>query len=147
MIELLIVVAIILIIAAIAIPSLLHAKMSGNEASAVGSLHAIITASQTYASTYGLGYPSTLADLGPAAVPSSSSADLLDGVLTSGAKGGYTFVYSASPAVGGIRSSFSITADPTTRGTTGTRGFYTDQAFVIRYSSSATATASDLPIS
>src|SRR5437016_2011604 len=105
LIELLIVVAIILIIAAIAIPSLLHAKMSGNEASAVGSLHAIITAAQTYASTYGQGYPSTLAKMGPAAVATASNADLIDAILASGVKSGYTFSYSAGPAVGGIVNS------------------------------------------
>jgi type IV pilus assembly protein PilA len=55
LIELLIVVAIILVIAAIAIPSLLHSKMAANEASAVGSLRSLNTASITYASTYGNG--------------------------------------------------------------------------------------------
>jgi type IV pilus assembly protein PilA len=147
LIELLIVVAIILIIAAIAIPSLLHAKMNGNEASAVGSLHTIITASQTYASTYGQGFPSTLATLGPAVIPSASNADLLDSVLSSGAKSGYTFTYTASAAVGGVVNTFTITADPTTRGTTGQRSFYTDQTFVIRFNSTTTASVSDSPIS
>jgi type IV pilus assembly protein PilA len=147
LIELLIVVAIILIIAAIAIPSLLHAKMSGNEASAVGSLHALITASQTYASTYGRGYPATMAQLGPAVNPSATAADLIDSTLASGAKSGYTFVYSPGTAVGGIINSFSLTADPTTRGTTGQRSFFTDQTFVIRFNSAVTASASDSPIS
>src|SRR2546422_820026 len=123
LIELLIVVAIILVIAAIAIPSLLHAKMSGNEASAVGSLHAIISASQTYASTYGVGYPPSLAAMGPAAIATATAADLLDSVLTSGSKSGYAFVYSASTPVGGVILSFSITADPLTRGTSGQRSF------------------------
>jgi type IV pilus assembly protein PilA len=147
LIELLIVVAIILIIAAIAIPSLMHAKMSGNEASAVGSLHTIITASQTYSSTYGKGYPATLAQLGPAVIPSASNADLLDSVLSSGAKSGYTFSYSAAPAVGGVVNSFAITADPSTRGNTGQRSFYTDQSFVIRFNSTTTASATDSPLS
>jgi len=147
LIELLIVVAIILIIAAIAIPSLMHAKMSGNEASAVGSLHTIITASQTYASTYGRGYPTTLAQLGPSVIPSATNADLLDSVLASGAKSGYTFSYSAGPAVGGVVNSFAITADPSTRGTTGQRSFYADQTFVIRFNSTTTASATDSPLS
>ncbi len=146
LIELLIVVAIILIIAAIAIPSLLHAKMSGNESSAVGSLHAIITATQTYASTYGQGYPATLAKLGPAAIPTASSADLLDAVLSSGVKSGYSFSYSVPAAIGGVINSFAITADPTTRGTSGQRSFYTDQTFVIRFNSAVTASATDPPI-
>ena len=146
LIELLIVVAIILVIAAIAIPSLLHAKMSGNEASAVGSLHAIVSANQTYFSTYGQGYPATLSALGPAAVASSTAADLLDSQLTSGTKSGYTFVYSAAAPVGGIINSFSITADPTMRGTSGQSSYYTDQTFVIRSNTATTASAGDSPI-
>ena len=64
LIELLIVVAIILIIAAIAIPNLLRAKMAANEASAVGSVRTINTGSVTYSSTYGAGYPPALANIG-----------------------------------------------------------------------------------
>jgi type IV pilus assembly protein PilA len=146
LIELLIVVAIILIIATIAIPGLLHARMRGNEASAVGSLHAIMTASQNYSSTYGTGYPSTLSALGPAVIPTASNADLLDSVLASSAKSGYTFSYSASASAGGIITSFAITADPTTRGTTGQRSFYTDQTLVIRSNTTATASAGDAPM-
>jgi type IV pilus assembly protein PilA len=64
LIELLIVVAIILIIAAIAIPNLLHAKIAANEAAAAEVIRTITTASVTYSSTYGNGYPATLANLG-----------------------------------------------------------------------------------
>src|SRR2546423_10136180 len=64
LIELLIVVAIILIIAAIAIPNLLRSKMAANEASAVGSLRTINTSQVTYSSTYGIGFASTLGALG-----------------------------------------------------------------------------------
>src|SRR5690348_4455472 len=64
LIELLIVVAIILIIAAIAIPNLLRSKMAANQASAVGSVRTINTAAITYNSTYGNGYPATLVDVG-----------------------------------------------------------------------------------
>ncbi len=147
LIEILVVVAIILILATIAIPSLIHSKMRGNEASAVGSLHAIIAASQNYSSTYGKGYPATLAQLGPAVIPTANNADLLDSVLTSGAKSGYAFSYSAAPAVGGAVNSFAITANPTTRGTTGQRSFYTDQTLIIRSNLTITASASDSPIS
>jgi type IV pilus assembly protein PilA len=147
LIELLIVVAVILIIAAIAIPSLLHAKMSANEASAVGSLRTIDTACQNYASTYGIGFPVSLANLAPATSASSSAADLLDSTLASGDKSGYVFTYSAAAAVNGSISSYSITADPTIRGNTGQRGFYTDQTFVIHANAAGTASASDPPIS
>src|SRR5256714_4493986 len=90
LIELLIVVAIILIIAAIAIPNLLRSKMAANEASAVGSMRTLNTAGVTYSTTYG-GYPSTLASLGPAATASSTTADLVDSVLATGSKSGDTF--------------------------------------------------------
>ncbi len=66
LIELLIVVAIILIIAAIAIPNLLRAKMAANEASAVGSLRTINTSSVEYSTTYSIGYPAALTNLGVA---------------------------------------------------------------------------------
>ena len=73
LIELLIVVAIILIIAAIAIPNMLRARIAANEASAVASLRTISTAETTYASTYpSVGYTCSLTELGPA--PSGSPA-------------------------------------------------------------------------
>ncbi len=93
LIELLIVVAIILIIAAIAIPNLVRSKMAANEASAVGSLRTINTASVSYASTYGIGYPTALTDLSPSSLPSSTAADLVDAVLATGIKSGYAFSY------------------------------------------------------
>ena len=111
LIELLIVVAIILIIAAIAIPNLLRSKMAANEASAVGSLRSINTASVAYSTTYGT-YPAALSNLGPSTSPSSTSADLIDSVLSSGTKSGYTFSYTP----GGSNLSYTITAAPSTPG-------------------------------
>src|SRR2546422_4551119 len=118
LIELLIVVAIILIIAAIAIPNLLRSKMAANEASAVGSLRSLNTACITYSTTYG-SYPTTLASLGPAATASSTTADLIDSVLASGTKSGYTFTFT-----GGAGTTYSITAIPVTVGTTGQPAFF-----------------------
>jgi prepilin-type N-terminal cleavage/methylation domain-containing protein len=100
LIELLIVVAIILIIAAIAIPNLLRARISANEASAVASLRTMNTASITYNSNYG-NYPTALSNLGPSngATPTSTTADLLDSVLApagggnTATKSGYGFTY------------------------------------------------------
>jgi prepilin-type N-terminal cleavage/methylation domain-containing protein len=147
LIELLIVVAIILIVAAIAIPSLIHSKMAANESSAVGSLHAINTAIVNYAGEFGIGYPASLSNLGPSGSPTSTSADLIDAVLTTGRKSGYTFSYSpAPPGADGSITSYTITATPTTPGVTGTRGFYTDQSSVIRSDSTGTATSSSTPI-
>ena len=93
LIELLIVVAIILIIAAIAIPDLLKSRQAANEASAVGSLRTINTAEVTYASTYNTGYSRTLAVLGPGAVTSPTSAGVIDSVLAQGGKRRYLFFY------------------------------------------------------
>ena len=147
LIELLIVVAIILIIAAIAIPNLLRSKMAANEASAVGSLRTINTASVEYSTTYG-GYPPALTNLSPATPATSTSADLVDSVLAGGTKSGYTFTYAAvtSDANGNILS-YTITGVPLTLGTTGQRGFFTDQSGVIRGDASGTATVSSTPIS
>ena len=150
LIELLIVVAIILIIAAIAIPNLLRSKMAANEASAVGSMRTVNTASVTYSTTYG-GYPATLAALGPIAAggtASSGLADLVDSVLASGIKSGYTFVYTAGTAdAAGNVLNYTLTAAPTSPGTTGQRYFFTDQSGVIRANAAAAATASSTPIS
>jgi len=146
LIELLIVVAIILIIAAIAIPNLLRSKMAANEASAVGSLRTINTAAISYSTTYG-GYPGALSNMGPATSATSAAADLLDSVLSSGTKSGYVFTYvaGATDANGNVLS-YTVTADPTSRGTTGQRGFYTDQSGVIRANTTGTATVTSTPI-
>src|SRR3954452_314496 len=107
LIELLIVVAIILIIAAIGIPNLLRSKMAANEASAVGSLRTINTACVAYSTTYG-GFPGALTNLGPATPATSTSGDLIDSVLASASKSGYDFVYTASgTAVGGTDPAYS----------------------------------------
>jgi type IV pilus assembly protein PilA len=141
LIELLIVVAIILIIAAIAIPNLLRSKMAANEASAVGSLHAINTASVAYSGTYGQ-YPTNLANLGTNGVVSSSAADLIDSVLGSGTRGGYIFTYTANST----NTGYTITAAPATVNVTGQSYFYTDQTFVIRRNVGGVANSSNSPI-
>ena len=91
LIELLIVVAIILIIAAIAIPNLLRSRIAANEASAVQSMRTITTVQNTYNSTYGVGYSPSLAALGPAGgggAPTAANADLIDSVFAAGSKSG-----------------------------------------------------------
>ena len=144
LIELLIVVAIILIIAAIAIPNLLRSKMAANEASAVGSLRTINTSSVAYSTTYG-NYPPALANLGPASggTATSATADLIDSVLSTGTKSGYVFTYTA----GGSNQSYTITAGPVTQNVTGQRYFFTDQSGVIRADVATTATSASTPIS
>src|SRR3979409_1877847 len=96
LIELLIVVAIILIIAAIAIPNLLRSKMAANEASAVASLRTYNTSLVAYQTTYGTGPPTDFAQLGPATTPSASAADLVDNLLghaSPAQNSGYRFTY------------------------------------------------------
>jgi prepilin-type N-terminal cleavage/methylation domain-containing protein len=150
LIELLIVVAIILIIAAIAIPNLLRSRMAANEASAVGSIRTINTSAVTYSSTYpSLGYPPTLVSMGPsgagACVAVPATACLLDAVLAGGTKSGYAFTWTgdgATPSVG-----YSILGVPVTVGTSGQRSFFSDQSGVIRYQiSGAAATVADPPL-
>jgi type IV pilus assembly protein PilA len=145
LIELLIVVAIILIIAAIAIPNLLRAKIAANQASAVGSLRTLNTACIAYSTSYGQ-FPTALTSLGPISsggTASSTSADLIDSVLAAGTKSGYTFVYSSPSPY----QAYTITATPITAATTGQNMYFTDQSGVIRVDTSGTgATVASTPI-
>lgn len=150
LIELLIVVAIILIIAAIAIPNLLRSRIAANQASAVGSLRTLNTAEITYSSTYNVGFTATMSYLAPPATaganPTSVAAGLIDSVLAGGAKSGYSFLYSAGVADStGRINTYSFTGSPITS-STGTNFYYTDQSGVIRQNSTATAGSTDSPI-
>ncbi len=149
LIELLIVVAIILIIAAIAIPNLLRSRIAANQASAVSSLRFLNTAEVTYASTYTTGFSPTLAALGPPASgsnPTASAAGLIDSVLAAGTKSGYSFSYAATAGSTGRYDIYTINANPTTVGTTGQNYYFTDQTNVIRQNATGTASASDSPV-
>ena len=148
LIELLIVVAIILIIAAIAIPNLMRSRMAANESSAVGSVRTINTAEVTYAAAYpDTGFAGTLANLGgtsaactPPAVATTASACLIDSLLTLGNKSGYTFAATgAILGAGTVNNVYTVTAVPQGIGTTGQRGFYSDQSGVVRYTLDGTA--------
>ena len=145
LIELLIVVAIILIIAAIAIPNLLRAKMAANESSAVGSLREIRTANTSYYSIYPtVGYAVQLADLGGGAspcVPTPTTACLLDNTLATSVPGGsgrsgYGFA-AVGIAAGGLNSDYVGGAVPIKPGSSGTRDFCNTAAVVFRYQPSA----------
>jgi prepilin-type N-terminal cleavage/methylation domain-containing protein len=158
LIELLIVVAIILIIAAIAIPNLLRARMAANESSAVGSLRTINTADATFLSTYGHNFAPTLVTLGGAttATPVCTQANLIDNVLGGSDpsnKSGYSFAYTAGAADPGDATcasvtTYTITANPLTYNGTGTRSFFTDQSGVIRGAdhAGASGTVADPPL-
>ncbi len=138
LIELLIVVAIILIIAAIAIPNLLRARMAANESSAVGSTRTIVTTEVQYSTTYGTGFAPTLNALGgPAScVAAAANACLIDPVLTLGTKSGYTFKALPNGGAGTTISpytGFEVSTNPLTVGTTGQRSFCSDQTGVIHF--------------
>src|SRR5713226_8207337 len=160
LIELLIVVAIILIIAAIAIPNLLRAKMAANEASAVASLRSIFTAQATYTSLYGVGNAANLGQLGtPVGAPAlndCTQAGLLDPVLTAGTKSGYQFPFggggftATTPAICAIVppgcacgvDNWAVNADPSVCDSTGHRDFYVDQSGVITFAAGICPTVS-----
>jgi type IV pilus assembly protein PilA len=148
LIELLIVVAIILVIAAIAVPNLLRSKMAANESAAAAAARSVGTANATYFSTYDVGYAGTLGALGPpgAGTPASSAnADIIDSVLAGGRGGsaitstekGYIFTYGAGPAgatpngTNGNRT-FSVEAVPAVPKSSGTSTFCLDQSYVVR---------------
>ena len=149
LIELLIVVAIILIIAAIAIPNLLRSKMAANEASAVATLRTYNTAIVSYSTTYNTDPDTNMSELGPATTPSSSAADLVDNLIGSATpvKSGYSFTYTAgTPSSTGVISQYTITAQPQST-STGQRYFFTDQSGVIRQTTNGSAaTAASNPI-
>jgi type IV pilus assembly protein PilA len=144
LIELLIVVAVILIIAAIAIPNFIRSKMMANEAAAVQNSRNITTAEVVYSTTYGIGFSPSLTSLGgSSAVVDQNNAGLIDTVLGAGAKSGYTFTYNVlTQDVLGHVTGYSLNADPL-NSSTGTRHFYTDQTSVIRANENASAGPTD----
>jgi len=138
LIELLIVVAIILIIAAIAIPNLLRSRIAANEASAVGSLRTLNTAEITYNVTYpNVGFTCTLGRLGGTGTPSSTAAGLIDANLASGTKSGYSFVLNS--CTGTPVAGYQSLASPVSS-STGQRYFCSDSSGVIQYNSAAITT-------
>ena len=154
LIELLIVVAIIGIIAAIAVPGLLRARMSGNETSAIGSLRAINSAEAAYSSSAGQGgYAISLVTLA-AACPGSSQGFISPDLSTDpSVKSGYTIDVNDSadadnrdvkPAAetcnassAASRAMYHVAADPLTRGVSGTRSFGSDRRGTIYFSITA----------
>lgn len=133
LIELLIVVAIIGIIAAIAIPNLIQSRAAANEASAIASVRTIVTAQITFASTVGSG--SFAADLG-ALVENG----FIDEALGSGEKDGYNF-----ETVGDGQAGFTVTAEPQSE-STGKRSFYADETGVIRFEIGPGASEGSTPL-
>ncbi len=134
---------IMLIIAAIAIPNLLRARMAANESSAVASIRTLLTAEITYSSTYpNAGFTCTLSDLDGAGggSPNEHQAMLIDSRLASGEKSGYTFQLLSCEAEGGTANTkFRIVAYPQVKNQTGIRAFCSDESAVIRVDPSGSA--------
>jgi type IV pilus assembly protein PilA len=140
LIELLIVVAIILIIAAIAIPNLLRSKIAANEASAVSSVRTINTAEVTYQSTWGSGYAAALANLGGASAAcvagaTAAAACIIEPLLSvaPNTKSGYVFNAAGTIPLNGINNGFEVNATPTAVQTTGVRAFCANQTGLIQF--------------
>ena len=143
LIELLIVVAIILIIAAIAIPNLLRARMAANESSAAASIRTVTTGQVTYQTAYPtVGYSVDLLSLGgklgAACVPASTSACLIDSVLSNNGnpeatgKSGYSFTSGAGTKVGSVNIGYTILAKPLAMNQTGIKAFCAEEDAVLR---------------
>ena len=143
LIELLIVVAIILIIAAIAIPNLLRARISANESAAVGALRTLNTAQISYNSTYPtVGFAGTLSFLAgtscASTTPTSTSACLIDSALGGGTKSGYVFALSG--VSGTPAATYNFIASPVGVNQTGVRNFCSFADAVIRSNTAAITT-------
>jgi type IV pilus assembly protein PilA len=152
LIELLIVVAIILIIASISIPSLLRSRIAANESAAVSDVRAITTAATAYSTQWSNGYPPSFAAMGGSGIAATcDAAVLLDSLLTTppNLKAGYIFAYTAegpaAPIGGGCSKAGSygylVTAVPS-NSYTGHRSFCSDLPAVIHYDATGAAISS-----
>ncbi len=142
LIELLIVVAIVLIIAAIAVPKLDKARMHTQEMAAIEQIKTIHSGQAMYMSQFGK-FATKLEELGPPASgqPGPAAADLIPGDLAKGVKTGYNFAVQGGPA------GYAVVATPQVYNSTGRRTFYSDQTLVIRENygqEPATATSSEI---
>ena len=141
LIELLVVVAIILIIAGIAVPNLVRARLAANESGAVQSVRTLTTGETTYASSCtDVGFSASITELNTGAI-CASGKNIIDSVLGGSDpsfKSGYKFTY-ATAAIGGLNTTFTITGLPIALGVTGNRGFFADQTGVIRYTVNGSA--------
>lgn len=158
LIELLIVCAIIIVIVAIAIPNLLRSRMAAAQSAAVAAVRTINTASVTYNSSYGNGFPPSLSAIGNdgTTTVTCTNAELIDSVLASGIKGGYTFVFTPGTVVVnsstsictsdyGFSDGYLITAAPISVGVTGQISYCSDVSGVIRSNPNATVNPGPSP--
>jgi prepilin-type N-terminal cleavage/methylation domain-containing protein len=129
LVEIMIVVAIIVLLAAIAIPNLLRARLSANEATAIAAMRTLSTACESFrAAQSPPNYPADLVDLWNTTPP------YIDSVLGGGNKSGYTFSYT------GANTTYTVVATPQTANVTGVRDFYVDQSGVVRVGNTSNGT-------
>ena len=144
LVEIMIVVAIIALLAAIAIPNLLRARLNANETAALGALHTIASVCTSYhdvnyvAGTPTHTYPVNLAALGAAA--NAPEPAYIDPVLETGTKQGYTFTFAGTP------SAYTCIAAPVTVNVTGERSFFVDESGVVRFALRAVPSVASLPV-
>jgi type IV pilus assembly protein PilA len=131
LVEIMIVVAIIVLLAAIAIPNLMRARLNANEATAIAAMRTLSTAAESYrAAQSPPAYPAALASMSNATPP------YIDSVLGGGNKSGYTFSWTNS--TGGV--TFGVSASPQAPNVTGVRSFYVDQSGVVRVGNTSNGT-------
>ena len=138
LVEIMIVVAIIGLLVAIAIPNLLRARLSANQAAAEGNCKTLISALESYRSDQNPPeYPSAAQGL---AILGSSTPPYIDSVLAGGTKQGYTYTYTPDANGDGVLDDYTMVVDPVTRNRTGNAGYFFDESGVIRKDAAATAT-------
>jgi prepilin-type N-terminal cleavage/methylation domain-containing protein len=146
LIELLIVVAVILIVTAIAVPSISRSRMAANEASVVSTLRVVNAACLSYSTTWGTGFPVSLSNLGPGKPATAATADLVSSLVSGGTKNGYVLTYTSGAPVNGKIPSYAITAAPLVPNQSGVRYFFSDQSGVIRQNTGSAATVASRPL-
>jgi len=135
LVEIMVVVAIVMTLAALVVSNVLRARHNANEMAVVAACKTVVNACQSYyTNTFPHSYPTDLSDL----IPPVSDPPYIDNVLAAGTKQGYKFTYAF-----GDTESFTLNADPTVPGKTGTRHFFSDESGVIRANSIGEAGAGD----
>lgn len=140
LVEIMIVVAIIALLAAIAIPNLLRARLNANESAAISAMKTLSTANESYfGANPATGYPVLLADL------STANPPYIDTALGLGAKQGYNFAYTPTIVAGVPNRQYFVYASPQSVNVTGVRGFYIDEQGVPCYIAPAAVPAHAAP--
>ena len=133
LVEIMIVVAIIVLLAAIAIPNLLRARLSANEATAIAAMRTLSTAAESFRAGQSPPlYPAALLCL------SNTTPPYIDSVLGAGNKSGYTFTYTQTGTPAG--SQYTVGAVPMSANVTGVRNFFVDESGVVRVGTSIAGT-------